>query len=36
MSDETPVPGDGRTVWVSDGGGNAIVAFSAVKIGQLT
>ncbi len=30
--DRVAVSGDGRTVWVSDGGGNAVVAFSAAKL----
>ena len=30
--DRVVVSGDGRTVWVSDGGGNAVVAFSAAKL----
>ena len=30
--DRVAVSGDGRTVWVSVGGGNAVVAFSAAKL----
>src|SRR5205814_1800707 len=30
--DRVAVSGDGRTVWVSDGGGNAVVAFAAGKL----
>jgi len=30
--DRVTVSGDGRTVWVSVGGGNAVVAFSAAKL----
>lgn len=30
--DRVAVSGDGRTVWVSDGGGNAVVAFSAARL----
>jgi DNA-binding beta-propeller fold protein YncE len=30
--DRVAVSGDGRTVWVSAGGGNAVIAFSAAKL----